>query len=144
MGPLDELGLTLADLLPHREPMVLIEEVVEVHRTAARTRSTIKPDWPLAEEDGVSPLVLIELAAQTAGVCNGWDRISTKGPDSEKMGYLVGVKRARLPKTLLGYGQDILVHAENTYDFDNLREVSCTVHRQDELIAEITLQLFQA
>jgi predicted hotdog family 3-hydroxylacyl-ACP dehydratase len=97
MGRLSDLGLSLADLLPHREPMVLVEEVLEVDRTVARTCSTVRTSWPLAEPDGVQPLVLIELAAQTAGVCNGWDRINTKGPDSEKMGYLVGVKRARLP-----------------------------------------------
>ncbi|BDD86298.1 hypothetical protein [Desulfofustis limnaeus] len=144
MGRLSDLGLSLTDLLPHREPMVLVEEILEVDRTVAQTRSTVRTSWPLAESDGVQPLVLIELAAQTAGVCNGWDRINTKGPDSEKMGYLVGVKRARLPEELLGYGQRLLVRAENKHDFGNLREVFCTVSREDEVIAEITLQLFQA
>jgi predicted hotdog family 3-hydroxylacyl-ACP dehydratase len=136
-------GLSLEDLLPHRGRMLLIDEVLEVDSVTAVTRSVAKATWPLAGEDGVSSLILVELAAQTAGVCNGWDRIKTKGMDSEKTGYLVGIKRAGFAVKSLSLGQSVVVRAENSCSFAGLREVDCTAHWQDRLIAEITLQLYQ-
>jgi len=78
--------VTLEDLLPHRDNMMLVQEVLEVDSQCARTRFVVKKSWPMADDKGVHPLILIELAAQTAGVCNGWDRIQTKGVESDQMG----------------------------------------------------------
>ena len=55
---------------------------------------TVRPDWPLTDARGAEALICVELAAQTAGVCNGWDRIQNRGVDSDQMGWLVAVKRA--------------------------------------------------
>lgn len=123
--------------------MVLIDEVLAVDRVAAVTRCVVKPSWPLAGDGGVGSLILVELAAQTAGVCNGWDRIRSQGLDSDKTGYLVGIKRASFAVKMLACGQNIIVRAENTYSFASLREVDCTAHCEDRSLAEITLQLFQ-
>ncbi len=136
--------LTLEDLLPHRGNMLLIDEVLEVTRTYAVTRSVARKSWPLADEEGVHSLVLVELAAQAAGVCNGWDRIITQGLDSDQMGYLVGIKRARFYVERIFFDKAVIARAENTYNFENLREIFCALHLDDRVIAEITLQLFQA
>lgn len=135
--------LTLEDLLPHRAPMLLIEEVLAVDKTNARTRFRVAESWPMADKRGVNPLVLIELAAQTAGVCNGWDRIQTKGRDSNQMGWLVGVKKADFFIDTIPFGATVTGTAKNTYRFDNLREVACELHMDEQLIGTATLQLFQ-
>lgn len=70
--PIDLADLTLEDLVPHRGTMLLLDSVLEVDRNHAMTLSTVKPSWPLLAEGGVAPLICVELAAQTAGVCNGW------------------------------------------------------------------------
>lgn len=140
--PLSEI--TLEDLLPHRGNMMLISEVLEVDRQHALTISRVERFWPMADDHGVSSLVLVELAAQTAGVCNGWDRIQTKGLDSEKMGWLVGIKKADFFIDYLPLGGKILSLSENLYNFGNLREISCRQHLDDTLIGSMTLQLFQA
>jgi len=136
--------LTLEDLLPHRGPMLLIEKVLEVDATHALTLCRVAQSWPMADEKGVHPLVLIELAAQTAGVCNGWDRVRTKGLDSDKMGWLVGIKKTEIFTDCLPFGGEIITRAENSYSFENLREVSCEQRMGDILICKSTLQLFQA
>jgi predicted hotdog family 3-hydroxylacyl-ACP dehydratase len=136
--------LTLEDLLPHRENMMLVREVLEVNSEAARTRFVVDKSWPMAEKNGVPPLILIELAAQTAGVCNGWDRIQTKGLESEKMGWLVGIKKTEFFIDLLPFGKTIIGQAENTYNFENLRVVACELRMDDTVIGTTTLQLFQA
>jgi len=137
-------GLSLEDLLPHRDQMLLIGEVLDVDSVQARTLSRVSRSWPMGDDTGVHPLILIELAAQTAGVCNGWDRIHTQGLDSNQMGWLVGIKKADLAVETLPYGTEIIATAENTHVFENLRETACEIFISDQSVGTITLQLFQA
>jgi len=136
--------LTLEDLLPHRGNMMLVREVLEVDSQSAQARFVVEESWPMADDTGVHPLILIELAAQTAGVCNGWDRIQTKGLQSEQMGWLVGIKKTDFFIDLLPFGETIIGRAENTYNFENLRVVACELRMDDSVIGTTTLQLFQA
>ena len=136
--------LTLEDLLPHRDGMLFVREVLEVDSRNARALFLVDKSWPMADEQGVHPLILVELAAQTAGVCNGWDRIQTNGLDSNQMGWLVGIKKADFFIDSLPFGRTIIGTAENTYIFENLREVSCALYMNDQMIGKATLLLFQA
>ncbi len=93
MSTLTLSDITLEDLLPHRGAMLLVGEVLAVDSRNATALFVVDLAWPMADEHGVHPLILVEMAAQTAGICNGWGRIQTKGKDSEQMGWLVGLKR---------------------------------------------------
>jgi predicted hotdog family 3-hydroxylacyl-ACP dehydratase len=135
--------LNLEELLPHRPPMLLIDRVVEVNAVYALTLSRVAQTWPMAEEHGVASLILVELAAQTAGVCNGWERIRRRGIDSERTGWLVAVKRAEFRVSQLPFGMQLTTRAENTLEFDTFREVTSQVFDNDRLIAEVVLQLYQ-
>ena len=137
-------GLCLEDLLPHRAPMLLIDQILEVDSGHALTLSRVAGTWPLADRHGVAPLIMVELAAQTAGVCNGWDRIRTQGLGSDQMGWLVAVKRADFFIDHLPIGTSVMVKAENTLSFDKFREVTSRVYDEDRLLAEVILQLYQA
>ncbi|MBU0943113.1 MAG: hypothetical protein KJ804_12690 [Proteobacteria bacterium] len=137
-------GITLDDLLPHRDAMVLIDEIVEVDSRHALTSSLISASYPLVDENGVQALIMVELAAQTAGVCNGLERIKSQGIDSNQMGWLVGVKRAHFYIEHIALGSRVYTRSENSHNYENLREVSCVVHLDERLIGEMTLQLFQA
>jgi predicted hotdog family 3-hydroxylacyl-ACP dehydratase len=143
MNDLPHNHLSLLDLLPHRDTMLLVDEVLRVDQRKAEVRCTVRRSWPMAEPCGVHSLILVELAAQSAGVCNGWDRIHTKGPDSDKTGWLVGIKRAEFHLDYLPYGADILCRAENTHNFNNLREVFCEQRWDGRLIGNMILQLYQ-
>jgi predicted hotdog family 3-hydroxylacyl-ACP dehydratase len=134
---------TLEDILPHRGSMLLIDTILEVDVTHAVTTSTIKESYPLTGVNGAQPLILVEFAAQTAGVCNGLDRIKEKGADSSKMGWLVGIKRAQLYVDTIPLGTTVITRSENVHNYDKLREVSTVLHMEDTLIGEITLQLYQ-
>ncbi|MFA6499042.1 MAG: hypothetical protein WC256_01915 [Desulfurivibrionaceae bacterium] len=144
MSSLSLSDLTLEDLLPHRDSMLLVKEVLEVDSKTARALFLVEKSWPMTDAQGVHPLIMVELAAQTAGVCNGWDRIQTHGQDSNKMGWLVGIKKADFFIDSLPFGGIIIARAENTYSFENLREVSCEMHMDQKMIGKATLQLFQA
>jgi len=140
-GPLG--ALTLTDLLPHREGMLLVDEVIEVDSRHAVIQARVGPAWPLQRPGGVAPLILVEIAAQAAGVCNGWDRIRTQGIDSDQMGWLVAVKKAEFFTDLLPHGAIISARAENTYNFENLREIACQLEIDGQPAGRTVLQLFQ-
>ncbi len=60
-----------ADLLariPHRGPMCFLDEVVAVDGHHVHTRTTLRPDFLLLRDGAASPMVAIELFAQTAAV----------------------------------------------------------------------------
>lgn len=136
-------GYGLEELLPHRPPMLLVGAIVEVDDAHAVTRSSVDPAWPMADGDGVPALIAVELAAQTAGVCNGWGRLQTQGPASDPTGWLVAVKRAVFHTAHLPFGLEVIVRADNTLAFDKFREVSSRVDGAGRLLAEIVLQLYQ-
>ena len=47
------------------------------------------------ENGSVSPLILIELTAQTAGIATGWEESVIKGKKIDgQLGWLVGIKQA--------------------------------------------------
>lgn len=143
MNTISPDDLNPEDLLPHRHNMMLVNEILQVDRMHAQTICRVNRSWPMSDDKGVSSLILVELAAQTAGVCNGWDRIVTKGRDSDPTGWLVGIKKADIFIDHLPFGTDIICSAENINIFDNLREVFCEQRMDNELIGRMTLQLFQ-
>lgn len=125
--------------------MLLIDRVVSAGEGYAVSETVVKESFPTAGDSGVSPLVLIELAAQTAGICNSLGRIQKEGRGTQTKGWLVGVKRAGFfVEDVIPFGSLLVARSENRHEFDLLREVYCEVHRNGTLVGEITLQLIQA
>jgi predicted hotdog family 3-hydroxylacyl-ACP dehydratase len=131
-------------LLPHRRRMLLICDILSFDGQKAVTRAVAAGHWPLTDESGANGIVLIELVAQTAGVNNGWTLMQEKGPDVDHRGWIVGIKQARLYVETVPLGAVIETASENTFAYENLREVRGTVRIDGRLAAEVTLQLMQA
>ena len=140
----DFTKIKIEDLIPHRGNMVLIDHIVEIEKGYAVTAAIVKESWPLLTANGAQSLVLVELAAQSAGVCNGWDRITEKGIHSDSMGWLVGVKKANFNIECIPLHSKIITRSENSNIYDNLRVTSSVSWLDGNIIGEITLQLFQA
>lgn len=139
----EHANLRIEDLLPHRGTLLLIEQVLEVTAAHARTLSTVRPEWPLTDARGAQSLICVELAAQTAGVCNGWSRIRSQGLDSDQSGWLVAVKQADFFVDRLPLGGRIEARAENTLVFDKFREVASQLSLDGRRTASVVLQLLQ-
>ena len=134
----------IENLIPHRGPMRLIDTILTVDRKQAVTRATVKESWPLFAEKAVSPIVLVELAAQTAGVCIGWnEKMNTDGPETRAAGWLVGIKQARFYAEKIPLGTCITIQSEIHLVVDNYREIAATASINQKPIAEIYLQILQ-
>ncbi len=86
------LKIDIDSLIPHREPIKIISEVLEVEEDSAITTAIVNPSWPLYDGDAVDSLVLIEAIAQTAAIIEGYKR-KQQGKAGVK-GWLVGIKNA--------------------------------------------------
>ena len=135
--------ISIEDLLPHRGRMLLIDEVLEVTDTTAVTCATVTDKWPLFDGQVVDSLILIELVAQTAGVNNGWVRIKQHGLDSEKKGWLVGIKQSRFLVESLALNDRIITRAENQFEYEGYRQILGTARIDKMLIGEVALQVIQ-
>jgi predicted hotdog family 3-hydroxylacyl-ACP dehydratase len=135
---------TIEDLLPHRGRMLLIDEIVTLELEAAVSRSRVTERWPLFDGTGVPALMVIELVAQTSGLGNGYNRMLVQGEDSEKKGFLVGIKTARFHIGHLPLGADIITEARNRFKFEGFREIEGVSRIGEEIVGEVTLQVVQA
>ncbi|MDJ0783178.1 MAG: hypothetical protein QNJ22_14470 [Desulfosarcinaceae bacterium] len=139
-----DIDLSVEALLPHRGRMLLVEEVLLADTKRAVTRQIVRPHWPLCDDRNVNALILIELVAQTAGICNGLERVATHGKDADRKGWLVGIKKAVLQIDRLALGTEIVAKAQNHFVFEHFREIGGTAHLDDRQVAEVVLQVVRA
>jgi predicted hotdog family 3-hydroxylacyl-ACP dehydratase len=125
--------------------MRLIDAILEVDQAHAVTEATVAAQWPLTTADGASPLVLIELAAQTAGVCFGWQE-SQKPVDlrDAARGWLVGIKKAQFHIDRIRLPSCIVTRTQIFVQVEQYKEVVATATLGGRMIAEIHLQVLQA
>lgn len=135
---------SVEDLLPHRGCMLLIDEIVRIDTEVALARSRVSESWPLFDGSGVPAFLIIELVAQTCGLFNGLNRIREQGPDSEKRGFLVGIKMAEFKVATLPLRVDILTEARNRFKFETFREVEGVSRIGSALVGQVILQVVQA
>ncbi len=132
------------DLLPHRGRMLLIQEIIRVDMDAAVSRSIVNKRWPSFDGSGVSPLLIIELVAQTSGLSNGLDRLTKEGHGTETKGWLVGIKKADLYVDTLVLGAAVVTQARNSFKFEGFREIVGRSMIDEKVVGEVTLQVVRA
>jgi predicted hotdog family 3-hydroxylacyl-ACP dehydratase len=124
--------------------MLLISKIIYLDAQKATTHAVAQRSWPLQSPHGVSALILIELVAQTAGVCNGYTALKDEGADADIRGWIVGVKSAQFFIDHIPVDTLIETTAENQFEYDQLRETRGVVKMGDRIIGEATLQLMRA
>jgi predicted hotdog family 3-hydroxylacyl-ACP dehydratase len=143
-GAPDPDTLTIAELLPHRGRMKLVDEILLLDDEVAVTAATATRRWPLFDGRAINPLVLVELVAQTAGIKNGLDRIRTQGPDADKRGWLVGIKQARFEVDAIYPGDRIVTRVWNAYQLETYFNIEGEATRDSVVIGRVSLQVIQA
>ena len=138
---MNQINIRIEDLLPHRDRMLLIDEIIEVDDEKAVTKSIVTKEWPLFEDNSVNPIILIELIAQTAGVYIGWKEIKKSGNTCGK-GWIVGIKKAAFYLDKISLNSRIIVSSKKTFIFDNFHEILGIAKIDSDIIGEIILQVF--
>ncbi|KQN49055.1 hypothetical protein [Rahnella sp. R3(2024)] len=100
-----------ADFLPHAEPMVLLENVIDVTRDTALCSVVVSQDSVLApflNADGALPAwYSLELIAQTIGVWSGWHGAQSGEPP--QLGMLLGGRGLKCAVPEFAAGSELLI-----------------------------------
>jgi predicted hotdog family 3-hydroxylacyl-ACP dehydratase len=136
--------MEIEDLIPHRKTMKLIDSIVEYGEGLAVTSSLVKDSWPLVTGGFGSPILAIELVAQTTGIYEGAKRFQENGKKQGGRGWLVGIKKADFFIDKIPVGAKLITRAERGFMHENYGEVQGSVKMDDKIIAEVMIQVFQA
>ncbi len=129
--------------IPHRGRMKLLNEIISVDDTAAVTASIPTDQWPLSGSDGVNPLVLIELVAQTSAVSIRWRELQ-KNPDTpDGRGWLVGIKSATFRMESIPLNTRVTTRSTVNFSIDDYTEIHGITRMGDTVVGEVTLQVMR-
>ena len=131
-------------LIPHRGRMRLVDEIISVDEKSAVTASTVTKSWPMVEGSAVNCIVLVELVAQTAGICLGWKERRKKEEALDGTGWIVGVKEAIFHHSEIPLNSRIITVSERVFQVEFYSEIAGTARVDDETLAEVKLQVVQS
>lgn len=133
--------LNLLDLLPHREPMLLLDELVEVSSKAASAWVHHNKANIFASPNQATPSwVGIEYMAQTACLVSGYQYLM-RG-EQPRLAFLLGSRCYKASCDEFGRGQSLLVKASADM-FDNESGVvlfHCTIEDEKQELATAALK----
>ena len=130
--------INIEDYIPHREPIRIISEVIEINEEFGIAGAVVNSNWPLYDGDGVNSLILIEAIAQTAALVEGYKK-KKQGKVGAK-GWLVGIKSAEFKQATLPVGTRVVIAVKNLYSFDNYGVIEGTVKSGEDVLAVAVLQ----
>ncbi|MFO7801489.1 MAG: hypothetical protein R6V55_04225 [Desulfovermiculus sp.] len=138
-------SVDINQLIPHRGKMKLIETALDIDNQCASSVSTVRRTWPLQQEHGVNPLVLIELVAQTSALTVGWEDFQEGGQaEADSRGWLVGIKKAQFFLDVLPIQARITTTCEIIASMDGYSVIEGRAYIKDKPGGEVTLQVLRA
>jgi predicted hotdog family 3-hydroxylacyl-ACP dehydratase len=130
----------ILDLLPHRPPMVLLDELLDCEPGRARCRVRLRPDSPFMEDGRVRAVVALEYMGQTAAACAGFASRRDGRPPAP--GLLLGTRELALAVSHFEAGDELVVEAEHLADGERISSFRCAVRRGGARVAEAVLSVY--
>ena len=128
------------EIIPQREPMIMIDDVVECSPGAGICRKTISEDNPFIIDGEMPRQFLIEMIAQSVAAINGIG-FREKSDEPVPEGYLVGVKNFRVENTI-PFGRELLIKVTEESSLGNVSNFLGEVLAGDDIIASGSLKFY--
>lgn len=127
----------VSDLLAHRPPLRLVDEVIEARERGVTCKTVIGPDFVFLRDGLAECAVCIELVAQAVGCCVGLaDRKEGGAP---RKGLLVGTRDARLAAEPLRIGDTLVTKVEQKWVREQAASFVGEVTRDGTILAEVEI-----
>jgi len=131
----------LADVVPHRPPMLLLDEVVAWDGTRVECRVVLRDDSPFVDAGRVASTLAIEYIAQCIAVFVGLEAHQRGEPI--RLGYLVGAREVWLPADGFRVGDVLTVHAMPIWSGETIGSFQCEVDRVGDVVARGALNVYR-
>jgi len=140
-GRMERTSIEIEALIPHRDRMRLITEVLSVDEERAVTSAIAKETWPLFSDGSVDTLVTVELVAQTAALLEGWKRLQSKRGGAT--GWLVGIKNAEFRSMRIPVNETLVTEVRRSYALEGYAVFTGTVSIGSEPAVTMQIQAFR-
>ncbi len=133
----------LTELLPHRPPMLWLDEVLDHDAEAARVRCalTLRSEHAFVREGRAEPLIAIEWMAQAIGALVGLrDRAQGQAP---RAGFLIAVPEALFDTDGFALGERLEITATRIWGDDQLASFGCEVWRGASCVARAQISVYR-
>ena len=139
-GPLP----AIETLIPHRGPMRLVEQVIEIGGDTIVAAALVPVAGPFVPDDGDPPgYLVIEMMAQSISAWDGWQRRQQGG--APEIGFLLGTRRFRCDRPTLAPGTRLRIAARLVFRDREMACFECQVwDGGPEAFAQATLNVYCA
>jgi predicted hotdog family 3-hydroxylacyl-ACP dehydratase len=131
----------VAELVPHRPPMILIDEILDIGEKSLSARVALTERSPFVEDGKLPALVTLEYMAQSIAAFAGAARRAEGKP--VRLGLLIACREMELDVDSLSVGDELEVTVNQVWTDEQLGSFDCLVTRRGEKISRATLSVYQ-
>ena len=130
------------EVVPHRGPMSLLDEIVDYGEDWLRAAVTPRPGASFAGADGVPAWVGIEYMAQAASAFGGIEQVQ-RG-EQPSIGLLIGARYYRCVQDFYSFGTALDAHVRIAMrDAEDFAAYDCRIELAGREIAACTLKAYR-
>ncbi|MGE4512223.1 hypothetical protein SAMN05421846_106246 [Chryseobacterium taeanense] len=137
----EENIINIHNFLPHREPMLMADYILELTKEKVVTSFEIKENNIFVHNNEFLEAGLIENLAQTCSSILGQSFFENPETDTKVIGFITNIKKIEvfaLPKV----GEKIISRASLISQFENICNIFCETFLHDELLIRAEINLF--
>lgn len=128
-------------LIPQRDPILMVDALLDVGTDGGTTRLTIRPDNYFLDEDGrMEEAGILEHIAQSASALAGHHAL-TAGAATPPVGYIGEIKKFhchRLPRT----GDELLTTVTSGAEAEGVTLLSAETRAGGEVVADTRMKIY--
>lgn len=137
----EENIINIHNFLPHREPMLMTDYILELTKEKVITSFEIKEGNIFVDKGVFVEAGLIENSAQTCSSILGQSFFENPETDTQVIGFITNIKKIEifsLPKV----GNTIISKASLISQFENICHIFCETFLENELLIRSEINLF--
>ena len=119
----------ISQLMPHGEPMVLLDRLVEWAPGSAECAMQVRADAPFVEDGALRSAFMIEHMAQTVAVCLGYEAFL--GGEGARVGMIVACKKIEIHEDSVPVGEPLSIRANRLLGSEASSHFECEVRHPD-------------
>lgn len=133
-------NVNIQDFLPHREPMLMVDSLLELTKEKVITTFKIKEDNLFLFNNQLQESGIIENMAQTCSSIVG-QSFFEDNDDTKVIGFITSIKKVSI-FSLPNLGEEIITKASLLSQYENICMISCETFVGEQLLGNAEINLF--
>ncbi len=137
---METTNINIQDYLPHREPMLMVDAILELCHEKVITTFKIHENNIFLRHNQLQESGLVENMAQTCSSIVGQSFFENDNA-TKIIGFITSIKKINI-FSLPNLGTEIITKATLVSQYENICNVSCETFCNDELLGNAEINLF--